>query len=80
MNLTVYQDYLPEISAPLRLKLSSGTFVINEISPTSEMEIEECLEVVSQGKGLGSDCIPDIILQLPNRKLRETPPIYRHRL
>jgi hypothetical protein len=46
-------------------------FAIGEISPTSEEEIGECLEAVSQGKGLGTDCIPDIILQLPVPELRE---------
>lgn len=63
------------LSEKYRLLFNSHTvrqpFGVGEISPVSQEELEDCLETISQGKGMGIDCIPDIILQLPLPELRK---------
>ena len=40
-------------------------FQIEPIDSTTLEETEKCIDVISQGKGMGLDCIPDTILKLP---------------
>ncbi len=46
------------------------SFEIREISHIGREEINACVEIISSGKGLGTDCIPDTLLQLPNSEVR----------
>ena len=40
-------------------------FEVGQISFVKKEEMEDCLEVISQGKGMDADCIPDVILSMP---------------
>lgn len=45
-------------------------FEVGYIEPTSWAEVAEAAELVSTNKGLGTDCIPDLILSIRNPALR----------
>ena len=49
---------------------SRPPFHVGEIQSVTQEELEECLGMISYGKGMGMDCIPDVILQLPFPRLK----------
>ena len=63
------------LSEKYRLLFGSATqhppFQVGKIQYVTQEELEECLGMISYGKGMGMDCIPDTILQLPVPRLKD---------